>query len=97
MNPATSQVISNTSWGDPEKGFAEADIVVERDFVTGTVHQGYIEPHNATAHFNQDGQLTIWCSTQGAFTVREQVAEILQYPISKIKVGSDGDWRRFWR
>ena len=72
--------------GDPEKGFAEADVVVERDFVTGTVHQGYIEPHNATAHYSQDGQLTIWCSTQGAFTVREQVAEILQYPVSKIKV-----------
>ena len=72
--------------GDIEKGFAEADVVIERDFVTGTVHQGYIEPHNATAHYNQDGQLTVWCSTQGAFTVREQLAEILQYPISKIKV-----------
>ena len=72
--------------GDIEKGFAEADVVIEREFVTGTVHQGYIEPHNATAHYNQDGQLTVWCSTQGAFTVREQLAEILQYPISKIKV-----------
>lgn len=72
--------------GDIEKGFAEADIVIEREFVTGTVHQGYIEPHNATAHYNQDGHLTVWCSTQGAFTVREQLAEILQYPISKIKV-----------
>ncbi len=72
--------------GDIEKGFAEADVVIERDFVTGTVHQGYIEPHNATAHYNQDGQLTVWCSTQGAFTVREQLAEILQYPVSKIKV-----------
>lgn len=72
--------------GDIEKGFAEADIVIDREFVTGTVHQGYIEPHNATAHYNQDGHLTVWCSTQGAFTVREQLAEILQYPISKIKV-----------
>ena len=72
--------------GDIEKGFAEADVVIEREFVTGTVHQGYIEPHNATAHYNQDGQLTVWCSTQGAFTVREQLAEILQYPVSKIKV-----------
>ena len=72
--------------GDIDKGFADADIVIEREFVTGTVHQGYIEPHNATAHYNQDGQLTVWCSTQGAFTVREQLAEILQYPISKIKV-----------
>lgn len=72
--------------GDIDKGFDEAEVVIERDFVTGTVHQGYIEPHNATAHYNQDGQLTVWCSTQGAFTVREQLAEILQYPVSKIKV-----------
>ena len=72
--------------GELEKGFAEADVVIYREFVTGTVHQGYIEPHNATAHYNQDGHLTVWCSTQGAFTVREQLAEILQYPISKIKV-----------
>lgn len=72
--------------GDTEKGFADADVVIEKEFVTGTVHQGYIEPHNATAHYNQDGHLTVWCSTQGAFTVREQLAEILQYPISKIKV-----------
>ena len=35
--------------GDPEQGFAEADVVVERDFHTKTVHQGYIEPHAATA------------------------------------------------
>ena len=72
--------------GDIDAGFAEADIIIEHDFVTGTVHQGYIEPHNATALYNPDGQLTIWCSTQGAFAVRQQVAEILQIPVSKIKV-----------
>ena len=72
--------------GDLDKGFAEADIVVEHDYTTETVHQGYIEPHNATALYNPDGHLTIWCSTQGAFAVREQVAEILDIPVSKIKV-----------
>jgi CO/xanthine dehydrogenase Mo-binding subunit len=72
--------------GDLEKGFAEADVIIEDEFLTQTVHQGYIEPHNATALYNPDGQLTIWCSTQGAFTVRQQVSEILQIPVSKIKV-----------
>src|SRR5947199_218532 len=32
--------------GDVEKGFAEAAVVVEREFVTATAHQGYVEPHN---------------------------------------------------
>lgn len=72
--------------GDVEKGFQEADIVIEREFKTATVHQGYIEPHNATALWNADGHITIWCSTQGSFTVREQVAEVLQIPVSRIKV-----------
>jgi len=72
--------------GDLEKGYREAAVIIEREFYTGTVHQGYIEPQNATALFNPDGQLTIWCSTQGAFGVRDQVAEILQIPVSRIRV-----------
>ncbi|HET9588060.1 MAG TPA: molybdopterin cofactor-binding domain-containing protein, partial [Anaerolineales bacterium] len=72
--------------GDIEKGFQEASVIVEREFLTSMVHQGYIEPQNATAQYNPDGQITIWCSTQGAFGVREQVAEILEIPISKIRV-----------
>ena len=43
--------------GDLDRGFNEADVIIEREFVTGTVHQGYIEPHNATALYNPDGQL----------------------------------------
>jgi CO/xanthine dehydrogenase Mo-binding subunit len=72
--------------GDLDKGYREAAAIVEREFYTGTVHQGYIEAQNATALYNRDGQLTIWCSTQGAFGVRDQVAEILQMPVSRIRV-----------
>lgn len=72
--------------GDPKKGFAKADVVIEREFETATVHQGYIEPHNATAQWNEEDHVTIWTSTQGAFSVRDQCAEILQVPLSKIKV-----------
>ncbi len=72
--------------GDPDKGFKEADIVIEHEFNTATVHQGYIEPHNGTAVWNPDGQLTIWTSTQGAFVVQKQAAAVLDHPISKIKV-----------
>src|SRR5207253_5046742 len=72
--------------GDVDKAFARAAVVIEREFKTATVHQGYIEPHNATALWNADGTVTIWCSTQGAFTVRAQVAELLALPLAKIKV-----------
>ena len=72
--------------GDIEKGFAEAAVVIEREFKTATVHQGYIEPHNATALWNADGKITIWTSTQGSFSVRHQTAELLNVPVSHIKV-----------
>ena len=72
--------------GDVEKGFTEADLVIEREFTTATVHQGYIEPQNAAALWNADGQLTVWCSTQGAFNTREELAVILDLPVSRIKV-----------
>lgn len=72
--------------GDVEKSFQESHVIVEREFVTSMVHQGYIEPQNATAQYNPDGQITIWCSTQGSFGVRDQTAEVLGIPVSKIRV-----------
>ena len=72
--------------GDLEKGFQEADVVIEREFTTVPVHQGYIEPHTATAHWGSDGNLTIWCSSQGHFVVRDNVAGALGIPVSKVKI-----------
>ena len=84
--------------GDVDKGFAEADVVVEREFTTKMVHQGYIEPQASTAMWNPDGQLTIWTSTQGSFAVREQVtSEMLQPPRLQGQGGPDGDRRRLRR
>ena len=51
--------------GDLAAGFAAAEVVIEREFDTSMVHQGYIEPHNAVAQYSSDGQSTIWVSTQG--------------------------------
>ena len=72
--------------GDLEKGLKEADVVVEREYRTSTVHQGYIEPHSATALWSPDGKATIWCSSQGHFNIRDQSANILGIPVSSIKV-----------
>ena len=72
--------------GDVEKGFQEAAVVVEREYETQTVHQGYIEPHVATAQWSTDGRLTVWTSTQGAFAVRATTAAILRLPESMVKV-----------
>ena len=77
---------NRSEMGDIDKGFAEADVVVEREFRTATIHQGYIEPHNTTVHWRDDGSVTVWVSTQGSFDIRAQVSEVLQVPVSKVKV-----------
>ena len=72
--------------GDLAAGFAEADVIVEREFHTATIHQGYIEPHNTTVWWKNDGSVTVWVSTQGPFEIRSQVSEVLNIPVSKVKV-----------
>jgi CO/xanthine dehydrogenase Mo-binding subunit len=72
--------------GDLEQGFAEADVILEREFNTSMVHQGYIEPHSSTAMYKPDGHVEIWTSTQGPFQIQEQVGELLQIPISQVSV-----------
>ena len=72
--------------GDITEGFADADVIVEREFDTSTVHQGYIEPHNTTALWNNDGRIQIWTSTQGPFAIRDTTAAILEKPVSQVRV-----------
>ena len=86
--PAQSNVAARTEFklGDLEQGFAEADVIVEHEFTTQTVHQGYIEPHACVASIGADGMATVWCSSQGQFMVRAYVAKLCGMEISKVKV-----------
>ena len=72
--------------GDLAEGFKQADFIVEREFKTAMVHQGYIEPHVAVGIYNADGHATIYCSTQGAFNVRVLTALVLGMSEGKIRV-----------
>lgn len=72
--------------GDIDKGFAEADVIIEGEYRVPTAHQGYIEPHACTATINADGKATIWCCTQGHFDVRSASAGVLGKSVSDIKV-----------
>ena len=72
--------------GDIDQGFDQAVDIFEEEFKTSTVHQGYIEPQNGTASWSEDGKLTVWCSSQGHFGIRDQLGRILGIPISDINV-----------
>ncbi len=72
--------------GDVEKGFAEADVIVERECSTKPVHQGYIEPQACVANYTEGGYAEVWTSTQGHFVFRAQIAKLLKMDMSKVKV-----------
>jgi CO/xanthine dehydrogenase Mo-binding subunit len=72
--------------GDLAKGFAEADVIVEKEFKTAAVHQGYIEPHATVARIDADGQAEVWASSQGHFVVRNLTAKLLNLPLGDVRV-----------
>ena len=72
--------------GDIESGFSQADLIVEREFRTSTVHQGYIEPHSATGWWTPSNKITVWGSSQGHFQIRDRTSLVLGVPVSDIKV-----------
>ena len=74
------------SIGDPDAGFAAADEIVEMNFKTAPVHQGYIEPHACLARFDNKGQGEIWAASQGHFVVRAFIARLLDMNIGDVLV-----------
>ena len=72
--------------GDVEKGFQQADVVLEREFTTEATHQGYIEPHAVLANIGADGRGEIWVCTQGHFDVRNMCARMCGIDIANLLV-----------
>ena len=72
--------------GDVERGFAEADLIVEGTYEGGRPTPAYMEPNVCVCQFDDDGKLTIWISTQTPFMVRGILAEVLGLPHTKVKV-----------
>ena len=72
--------------GDVQEGFVDADLIVEREFKTQVVHQGYVEPDSEAAWAHPDGRIEVWANTQGIFDVRKDLARALDMPIEDITV-----------
>ena len=76
----------NFERGDLDKGFADADEIVEFTITSDVVHQGYIEPQVALAVPELFGRYTIYTSTQAAFHGRQKTAESLGVDLDDIKI-----------
>jgi 4-hydroxybenzoyl-CoA reductase alpha subunit len=73
-------------FGNVDEGFAEADLVREDTFFyEGNTHLP-LEQHAAVAHFDSDGKITLWSSTQTPHYVHRALAKVLGLPASHIRV-----------
>jgi CO/xanthine dehydrogenase Mo-binding subunit len=71
--------------GNIQAGFERADVVVQRSFVTQTVDHAYIEPEAALAYW--DGEmLVVHCCSQGPHYHRNEIARMLNLPVSRVRV-----------
>jgi 4-hydroxybenzoyl-CoA reductase subunit alpha len=79
-------------FGDPDKGFAEADRVAEARFMANEVTHAAMEPHSTLASFELDphtgksGRLTVWSSTQVPYYLQHKLSLVLEMPMSQIRV-----------
>ena len=72
--------------GDVDKAFKECDVIVEGTYSTDKAHMGYIEPKACSAHWEPDGKLTVWTSTQGAFGIQSQLSTQLNVDTQQVHV-----------
>jgi 4-hydroxybenzoyl-CoA reductase subunit alpha len=79
-------------FGDPDKGFAEADYVTENRYLANEVTHAAMEPHSTLAAFDLDpqtgkmGRLTVWSSTQVPYYLQHKLSIVLEMPMSQIRV-----------
>src|SRR5437667_8174389 len=80
------------AFGDPEKGFADADHIEEARFIANEVTHAAMEPHSTLASFELDsqtgklGRLTVWSSTQVPYYLQHKLSLVLEMAMSQIRV-----------
>ncbi len=72
--------------GDAAKAFADSDIVVENEYGISCVDHAFIEPESAVGYVDERGVATLWIATQAPFRDRNQMTEILNLPVEKIRL-----------
>jgi xanthine dehydrogenase molybdenum-binding subunit len=72
--------------GDVEKGFAEADVIVENEFITPRVYHCQMEPRGCTCRPEPDGGITVWPSTQALHNTRILLGKLFDISLNKVNV-----------
>jgi len=77
----------NKAYGDIHEGFAKADIIVENTYRTSKQKHAALEPFGTcVAHYQSNGRLTVYSSTQLPHWSRHYLAGALDLPLNKVRV-----------
>ena len=72
--------------GDIDKGFKQADVIVEETYRLPLISHYYLEPWTGVARVRGDGTVEVWSSHQSPFAVRELLSKSLNIPMHKLVV-----------
>ncbi|OJX47139.1 MAG: hypothetical protein BGO78_16810 [Chloroflexi bacterium 44-23] len=72
--------------GSGEKGFDEADVVIEHEFNYPLASCAALEPHGAIAWFKEDHTIEIWSSSICPFIIRDEIAKSYGIPVSDVRI-----------
>lgn len=71
--------------GDIEKGFKEADVIIEDRFKTPMIEHAYIEPETGIGVYDA-GKIKVYAPSQGVHYHRSEIAPNLNLPVNKVRV-----------
>jgi len=72
--------------GDPEQGFAEADVIVEGEYQTAATEHAFLEPECAIGRIGEGGRIEVYVGSQIPYADRKQIAAALGVPESQVRV-----------
>jgi xanthine dehydrogenase YagR molybdenum-binding subunit len=75
--------------GDVEKGLRQAKVKVEATYTTQVHTHSALETHSIVIRWDSDKSMTAWCSTQGIFSVRDELVEIFKLKPQDVRVITD--------
>ncbi|HXS75645.1 MAG TPA: xanthine dehydrogenase family protein molybdopterin-binding subunit [Terracidiphilus sp.] len=71
--------------GDVEAGYREADAIIESEYFTQVQTHSALETHGFVVDWKPE-EITVYASTQGTASVRDEFAEVFKVPKSQVRV-----------
>ena len=72
--------------GDVQRGFKEAEAIIEETYTTTWVDHAYMEPDSGISYLDHEGRITVMCPTQNVHYDQREVASVLSLPLDRVRI-----------